>query len=82
MTNRWRRLAEFGMRSLRDPAEQTFREPDYLQEYIEAFVWTEALGIATSSTRVLAKKDCVDLRTVARLVYKYLGEFNGEEALG
>ena len=57
MTNRWRRLAEFGMRSLRDPAEQTFREPDYLQEYIEAFVWTEALGIATSSTRVLGKKD-------------------------
>ena len=82
MTNCWRRLTGLGMRSPHDNSEHTFREPDYPQEYIEAFVRTEALGIATSSTRVLGKKDCVDLTTVARLLYKYLDESQGEEAVG
>ena len=82
MTNCWRRLTGLGMRSPRDNAEQTFREPDYPQEYIEAFVRTEALGTATPSTRVLGRKDCVDLTTVARLVNKYLDESQGEEAVG
>ena len=72
MKNRGRRRADPAKESLSDPAERTYREPDYLQRFIDAVGWTklsELLHPACAfSSRRIARTD--------------LDEFQQTEAIG